>query len=217
MRIRSTVLALALAAAGACSDDQRPGTQWHPVGGGGGGGAPLTGAIFTTTEDGTRVDANIYDAQCDVYLNGGPAHEGAAGLPEGDYYFQVTDPSGFFLLSTDAVEERQFHVDGTGRISGLSGAGSHATGTNEVDGGVTVQLCPFLDTPNPGCEYKVWATRVSDYDSDADMGRHGFIQSQSKTDNFKVCEGDTPPDDDRPDGGMDDEEDPESDEQDPIR
>ncbi len=187
IRLRYPVLALALSVA-ACADDG-PSSGWrHSVGAAKGGAAPLSGAIFTTTEDGTRVDANIYDAFCDVYVNGGPAHEGAAGLPEGDYYFQVTDPPGHNLLSTDAVTHRQFHVDGTGRISGLSGAGDHDTGMNAVDGGVTVQLCPFLPTPNPGCEFKVWVTRVADYDLTAMSAKFGFVPSESKTDNFKVCE-----------------------------
>lgn len=64
----------------------------------------LSGAIFTTLENGSRVNANIFEAQEDVYLDGGPgqnAPAGAAGLPEGDYYFQVTDPSGKVLLSLD--------------------------------------------------------------------------------------------------------------------
>ena len=65
-------------------------------------GGPLPGAIFTTMPDGSRVNANIYTNAYDVYLDGGPgpnAPPGAAGLPEGDYYFQVTDPSGKKLLS----------------------------------------------------------------------------------------------------------------------
>ena len=33
---------------------------------------PLPGAIFTTLEDGSRVNANIYEAMEDVYLDGGP-------------------------------------------------------------------------------------------------------------------------------------------------
>ena len=55
------------------------------------------GAIFTTTVDGSAVNANLYESKCSVYLDGGPgpnAPAGAAGLPDGEYYFQVTDPSG---------------------------------------------------------------------------------------------------------------------------
>ena len=70
--------------------------------------AAPSGAIFTTLADGSRVNANIFSAKCDglgVYLDGGPgpnAPATAAGLPDGDYFYQVTDPSGKVLLSTDA-------------------------------------------------------------------------------------------------------------------
>lgn len=58
------------------------------------------GAIFTSKGDGTSVDQNIYDDKCDVYLNGGPQNANSQGLPDGTYYFQVTDPSGATLLSS---------------------------------------------------------------------------------------------------------------------
>src|SRR5262245_37439426 len=63
----------------------------------------ISGAIFTTDSAGS-VNVNIYQFKSDVYLNGGPpAHApcAAAGLPDGNYYFQVTNPSGTLLLSTD--------------------------------------------------------------------------------------------------------------------
>jgi len=52
-----------------------------------------------------------------------------------------------------------------------------------------VQLSPYLDTPNPGHEYKVWMTPVGDY-----IALGGFHPSRSKTDNFKVVPPETPPD-----------------------
>ena len=69
-------------------------------------GAAVSGAIFTTTENGSVVNANQYDSKCAVYLDGGPgpnAPAKAAGLPDGDYYFQVTDPrsSFFYYLYND--------------------------------------------------------------------------------------------------------------------
>jgi hypothetical protein len=156
----------------------------------------LAGAIFTTLADGTQVNANIYSAKCGtfgVYLDGGPgpnAPQGAAGLPDGDYFFQVTDPSGKTLLSTDPQADRVFTVvDGI-----IVGANVHNTGTDVDHGATTVELCPFLDTPNPGGEYKVWVTPVGDFAGDptlVDNGYspgnfHGFIPAASKTDNFKV-------------------------------
>src|SRR5688500_14000841 len=98
----------------------------------------LSGAIWTTDESGQRVNQNQYELPCDVYLNGGPAKEGAAGLPEGDYYFMVTEPSGSDndpeggpsrLLTTDDVELRQFHVGATGEIDGVSGEGNRPVAT----------------------------------------------------------------------------------------
>jgi hypothetical protein len=40
------------------------------------------------------------------------APQDAAGLPGGNYVFQVTDPSGKTLLSTDPARGRQFMVSG---------------------------------------------------------------------------------------------------------
>lgn len=157
-----------------------------------------SGAIFTTVADGSEVNFNIYGAKEEVYLDGGPgpgAPQTAAGLDDGTYVFQVTDPSGKVLLSTDAAACRRFTVAG-GVITGVapSGACAHATGLDIDHAAVTVQLMPYKDTPNPGGEYKVWATLVEDYACDlavVDCGvqgsnKHGFIPRHSKTDNYKV-------------------------------
>jgi hypothetical protein len=142
----------------------------------------LPGAIYTTTENGGPVNKNIYDNMSDVYLNGGPDKHGQ--LPEGDYYFQVTDPSGKTLLSTDDISERKIHISSDGFIDQY--LGSHATGTDSSTGAVTVQLMPYLNTPNSGGEYKVWLTPVADYDLSDPKSTFGFVDSNSKTDNFKV-------------------------------
>ena len=65
--------------------------------------AQTSGALFTTTSDGTKVNANVkgYVVAEDVYIGGGPQNQNASGLTDGTYYFQVTDPSGKTLLSTD--------------------------------------------------------------------------------------------------------------------
>jgi len=164
--------------------------------------AAPSGAIFTTLADGTRVNANLYNSKCDalgVYLDGGPgdnAPQGAAGLPDGDYYYQVTDPSGKTLLSTDEQSFRRFTVTGgiiTSRVAPKA-AGDHETGLDADHGATTIELCPFLDTPNPGGEYKVWVTPVGNFSGNpniVDNGYsggyfHGFIPGFSKTDNFKV-------------------------------
>src|SRR5687767_8667978 len=127
--------------------------------------APLTGAIFTTLADGTYVNANIYTAKEDVYLNGGPQPNApctAAGLPDGQYYFQVTDPSGKVLLSIDPIQNRNVEIL-AGVIVGPGLTGTHVMLPTAECGSMTVPLMPFLGTPNPGGEYKVWMTRVDDY------------------------------------------------------
>ena len=149
--------------------------------------AHLTGAIFTTVVDGMRVNANLYEAKEDVYLDGGPgpnAPSTAAGLPEGNYFFQVTDPSGKDLLSSDHISCREFHVNEHGVIDAIYAGTNyvkvkgewtavpcqHAQGVDADHGelgAITVQLFPYDDTPNPGGVYKVWVTRVQDYTGNA--------------------------------------------------
>jgi hypothetical protein len=159
-----------------------------------------SGAIFTTLGDGSEVNYNIYPSKAAVYLDGGPgpgSPQTAAGLDNGTYVFQVTDPSGTTLLSTDPGNCRQFTV-ANGVINAIVPtvpiACQHVTGLDADHNAVTVQLIPYNDTPNPGGEYKVWVTRVEDYACALDIvdcGRtgnnfHGFIPRHCKTDNFKV-------------------------------
>jgi hypothetical protein len=175
---------------------------------------PVTGAIFTTDQNSTFVNGNVYDTATDVYLNGGPRPNApctAAGLPNGDYYFQVTDPSGKVLLSYEFVDganhpivdisQRKVNVAG-GLMKSYSG--TRYKGIGKCSGAITVELFPYLRTPNPGGEYKVWMTPVGDYacgvsvsnQNDCTIGFFGFIPSKSKTDNFKVIDydGDLTPD-----------------------
>lgn len=165
-----------------------------------------SGAIFTTLPDGSAVNFNIYQSKDDVYLDGGPgmgAPQTAAGLDDGTYVFQVTDPSGKTLLSQDEARCRQFTV-ADGVIDGVVVTGcEHVTGFDVDWGAVTVQLMPYADTPNNGGEYKAWVVEVGDFIAGcAEFGvpngldvvdcgqrggnRHGFVPSHSKTDNFKV-------------------------------
>lgn len=168
-----------------------------------------SGAIFTTLPDGGAVNFNIYPSKDVVYLDGGPgpgAPQTAAGLDDDVYVFQVTDPSGRNLLSTDPAACRRFTVT-AGVISAVVPAGGceHVTGVDIDHNATTVQLMPYLDTPNNGGEYKAWVVRVDDFlagcaalgEADGlsvvDCGqrggnRHGFVPSHSKTDNFKVGE-----------------------------
>ena len=67
----------------------------------------FNGAIYTTTFEGQTVNANTFSSKNAVYLSGGPQNQNANGLPDGTYYFQVTDPSGANLLSSDPAVCRQ--------------------------------------------------------------------------------------------------------------
>jgi len=172
-----------------------------------------SGAIFTTLADGSEVNLNLFPSKEAVYLDGGPgpgAPQGAAGLDDGTYVFQVTDPSGKVLLSTDAAKCRQFTVSG-GVITAVVVTGCQHVIGNDVDHppAITVQLMPYANTPNPGGEYKTWVTRVEDFllgcqqlgkpgTTGLDLvscgvkegdNAHGFIPAHSKTDNFKVKNG----------------------------
>jgi hypothetical protein len=186
-------------------------------------GAPVSGAIFTAVEDGTIVNANHYEDKRDVYLNAGPppnAPQDSAGLPDGYYYFQVTDPSGKTLLSEDPVFCREFYVD-NGRIDAYVSIGreykhkgkmvpcykdgwqfgKHDLGVSADHLAISIQLMPYKNTPNRGGVYKAWATPTDEFVGDPTLvdngykpgNYHGFIPKYSKTDNFKVKKGKVKP------------------------
>ena len=180
--LRTLIAVLAMTAASVASSDPQ-----------------FTGAIYTSVANGTTVNANLYDAKQDVYLNGGPQNtHGAGRLPPGTYYFQVTDPSGHMLLSTDLVACRQLTVNANGVVFGADAAAglcAHTNGSpNPANGSKPVQLWPFDDTPNNGGEYKAFLVSQdagigcgSDKVYPHTDGKHlVFPASCEKTDNFKV-------------------------------
>jgi len=136
--------------------------------------AQVSGAIFTTIAacDGTNI--NIFGSKDDVYLDGGPAHPGAAGLPDGAYYVKVTEPNGTLLglTLTASVNVTGGAFDQCYQLSDILVRASD----NSVPG--------YDDTSNTGGEYKVWASQDA-----------GFAGGTTKTDNFKVNPSDpeTPP------------------------
>jgi hypothetical protein len=133
----------------------------------------LTGAIFTSNADCSATNLNLYDEKTDVYLDGGPDHNNAAGLPDGDYYVQVTDPSGNPVLGTSvgSASETPVHVSG-GIFADCYQLWQLVYKSDSTQG--------YDTTPNQGGEYKVWVSDRSDFDS-------------SKTDNFKVEDVVVPP------------------------
>jgi len=129
---------------------------------------PMPGAIFTTDAACDGTDLNIYDSKDAVYVDGGPAHPGAAGLPDGEYYIQVTEPNGTLLgTSVGAADSTPVVVVNGDFVQCYQLSAIVITASGGVPG--------YDDTTNPGGEYKVWVSSQSD-----------FASSASKTDNFKV-------------------------------
>jgi hypothetical protein len=133
---------------------------------------PLSGAIFTTDQGCNGVNINIFGDKDAVYLDGGPTHPGAAGLPEGDYYAQVTEPDGTLLgTSVSSGNDTPIHVNPNGDFAECYQLSTILIKTSDSTPG-------YDDTSNPGGEYKVWVSTVSTFD-----------ENSAKTDNFKVKEG----------------------------
>jgi hypothetical protein len=131
---------------------------------------PLSGAIFTTLPNCEVVNANTqYTSKCDVYLNGGPAHPGAAGLPDGSYYVMVTDPSGKVILGSSLGSGNDAPI----QVMNGAFAQCYQLWALVIKGSDGSQ--GFDDTPNPGMQYKVWVSSRAD-----------FPENQSKTDAFKA-------------------------------
>jgi hypothetical protein len=131
--------------------------------------AGVSGAIFTTTGPScTDTNVNIFGDKADVYLDGGPTHDGAAGLPDGEYYVQVTEPDGSLLgTSIGSGDETPVTVSG-GEFEICYQLSAILIQASDSQPG-------YDDTNNPGGEYKVWISSVSTFDNDL-----------TKTDNFKV-------------------------------
>lgn len=162
--------ATALLIAAACSDTTRPiGSSLRPAGARFTENDPVTGAIFTTDVECIGTDLNIYPTKLDVYIDGGPRHVGSAGLPEGDYYVQVTSPEGTVLgTSVGTGVPKPVHVNDDGNFAKCYQLWAIVASAAPNNPG-------YDDTPNSGGEYKVWVSQSSD-----------FVNSDTKTDNFKV-------------------------------
>src|SRR5215216_811416 len=141
--------------------------------------APLPGAIFTTDVGCSGVDLNIYTSKDAVYVDGGPAHPGAAGLPDGVYYVQVTTPDGNVLgTSVGSGNDTPVTV-----VDGEFASCYQLSAIVKTAGDLCAAGNPgYCTTDNPGGEYKVWVSTVSTFDP-----------NNSKTDNFKVQENPFPP------------------------
>lgn len=135
----------------------------------------VSGAIYTTDVACSGTDLNIYSSKDAVYLNGGPRHLGAAGLPDGEYYVQVTVPDGTLLgTSLGMLDETP--------VSVASGMFTACPKLSDILKKASDGTAGYDTTTNGGGEYKVWVSQVST-----------FNNSDTKTDNFKVKESSIPP------------------------
>jgi hypothetical protein len=143
----------------------------------------IAGSVSVALHDGQSPEMGIFGERCDVYLMAG-GQDSSPLLPDGDYFFQVTNDSDKALLSSDEVRLRQFRV-ADGVIEGVSGEGNHAVGTDSLSGAAIVQLCPFAVTTDSSGIYEVWVTRAEDFQGDvkavdsATPDAHGFLADRS--------------------------------------
>jgi hypothetical protein len=152
--------------------------------------AAVGGSVSVVLHDGQPAATVIFEDRCDAYLLV-RGQDSSPRLPDGDYFFQVTDVSGEALLSSDEVRFRQFRV-ADGVIEGVSGQGRHAVGIDSLSGAATVQVCPFTDSPDSSGMYGVWVTRVEDFQGDVKAvdspaaDAHGFLAARSARALFAV-------------------------------
>jgi hypothetical protein len=97
-----------------------------------------------------------------------------------------------FRLIDSSGEDAMKRIASIAPALGLAAALAAPAAWASVSGAICTTLLPYADTPNPGGEYKVWLTPLASYACDdlgivdCPNGKHGFIPSESKTDNFKV-------------------------------
>jgi hypothetical protein len=140
-------------------------------------GPPVTGTVKVTDEHASQPQINHFAAKEDVYIHAHPFLS-----PDGEWYYQVTDPGCKELLAGP-------HDEGIWDTTGNS--------FTVIDGQAGPHpIAPFRDTPNPGGVYKVHVTPV-DQLGDVEDGCFGFIPRFSKTKTFKVDDEEPVPPDER--------------------
>ena len=150
--------------------------------------AQLAGTVTTVTAEGVPQDA--FDSLEAVFLGAGPTQApcpASSYLADGLYYFQVTDPTGAELLSTDAVSERAVMVRG-GVIASYEGT-THVTGGINACGSRAVSLMPYESAVRCSTGYLVWMTPASAFEGSpeqvdsvcGDGCFHGFRPELSRT------------------------------------
>lgn len=143
------LLALTLAPLGASALARRPEPRTLSRG--------FRGAIFTTDSTCAVVNANIYAAKTDVYLNGGGK---GVSLPDGSYYVQVTEPNGTVLGSSGGgapIEVRNGKFAACYQVWALTGGFDDSR-----NGEYKVWVCEDATFSQPSCKtdnFRVAASR----------------------------------------------------------
>ena len=128
------------------------------------------GAIFTTDGTCSGTNINIFASKDAVHLDGGPVHEGAAGLANGTYCVQVTTPNDILLGMS---------AEGAVTVTGGEFAECYQLSDILKTASSSFTTPGYDNTTNPGGEYKVWISPTC-----------AFAPGSNKTDNFKVEEED---------------------------
>jgi serine-aspartate repeat-containing protein C/D/E len=157
--------------------------------------APASGSIGTVASASPARSQGVFGRREDVFLAGGPLTSPCffpAYLPDGKYYFQVTDSTGKTLLSTDVVSERAVTVGG-GVIASYDGK-THTVDGKTACGSLAVNLMPYADAGSQKAAYVVWLTSAANFDGSAAAVDnvcgagcfHGFHADLSRTFGFRV-------------------------------
>lgn len=146
--------------------------------------ASVPGSVLVVDRFGNHAPGNAFERIDGVYMTSG-RDLGCAGpgLPDGDYYFLITDPAGTVELTPEPLVERSVRVVG-GQIVAYLGRMRRA-GFLGPCGALHLRLSPFLPTPYPGGEYRIWLTRVEDYGL-PNNPMFGFDPARSKSDAFRI-------------------------------
>ncbi len=110
--------------------------------------AQSVGGIRVTDATGATPAGSIFGSRDQVNLAAGPADSACAGagLPDGQYSFQVNDVTGTEELSADDISQRTFTASG-GAISGYTGNHAVSPATSSC-GSMLIGLAPFSRTSN---------------------------------------------------------------------
>jgi hypothetical protein len=169
----------------------------------------LSGVVTTVTSAGVPQD--LFTDKGDVFFTAGPTATPCAFtrfVPDGRYYFQVTDITGRDLLSSDPAAERVVTI----RNGVLFSYDGHTHSTNAAEssaeeesaevvatgpcGGLAVGLAPFRDAGSLDASYLLWLTPLARFSGDPTQidpvcGAgcfHGFRPEFSLTSAFRVEE-----------------------------